>query len=81
MYVVYWTESGAPRSRDFGPDALSQALACAEALRLRQRAGDPVSFVTIAGEHPDQVGPPGVGEPAADYAWVKRRPPPRRPSR
>jgi hypothetical protein len=81
MVVVYWTESGAPRSCGFGSDALSQALACAEALRQRQRAGDPVSFVTIAAEHPDQVGPRGVDEPAADYAWVKRRPPPRPPSR
>jgi len=81
MVVVYWTESGTPRSRAFGSGALSQALDCAEALRQRQRAGDPVSFVTIACEPPDLVGPSGVGEPAADYAWVKRRSPPRRPSR
>lgn len=78
MYVVYWTESGAPGARAFASGALSEALAGAEALRRRQRAGEPVAFVTIAAEDPAQVGPAGVDDPPADYAWVKRRPPPRR---
>jgi len=79
MYTVYWTEDGAARSRTFDGHGLSDALACAEALRRRQHAGEPVSFVTIASEDPAQVGRGGVADPPADYAWVKRRPPPRRP--
>jgi hypothetical protein len=78
MYRVFWLEAGEARSAGFGSDALSAALAFTEALRRRQRGGEPVSFVTIASEDPDRVGPSGVDDPAADYAWTKRRPPPRR---
>jgi hypothetical protein len=75
MYRIFWLEDGEARSEGFASDGLSGALGRAEALRRRQRAGERVSFVTIASENPDQVGPPGVDDPAADYAWVKRRPP------
>jgi hypothetical protein len=77
MYRVFWLESNEARSQGFASDALSAALGCAEALRRRQRAGDPVSFVTIASEDPNRVGLPGVADPSPTYAWVKRRPPPR----
>jgi hypothetical protein len=75
MYRVFWMEGGEAHAEAFGSDALSAALACAEALRRRQRAGEPVSFVTIASEDPNRVGRPGVDDPSPDYAWVKRRPP------
>lgn len=75
MIVVYWTETGEPRSQAFPSGALGDALDCAEALRRRQRAGESVSFVTIVSEDPAQVGPPGVADPPADYAWFKRRRP------
>jgi hypothetical protein len=78
MYRVFWLELDEARSEGFGSDALATALAFAEALRRRQRAGDAVAFVTLASENPDHVGRPGVDDPAADYAWVKRRPPVRR---
>jgi hypothetical protein len=78
MYQVFWMELGEARSVGFDSDSLTPALAFAEALRRRQRAGDPVAFVTLAAENPDHVGHPGVADPAADYAWVKRRPPVRR---
>jgi hypothetical protein len=79
MYMVYWSESGVPRGETFGSDALSEALAFAEAQRARQHAGEAVAFVTLVAENPNQVGRSGVADPEAGYAWVKRRPPPRRP--
>jgi len=79
MYQVYWTEDGHPRAQAFERHALADALAHAESLRRRQHDGEPVRFVTIASEDPAQVGRSGVADPPADYAWVKRRPPPRRP--
>jgi hypothetical protein len=78
MYMVYWTEAGQPRARCFERHGLADALAQAEQLRRRQHQGEPVAFVTIAAEDPAQVGRAGVADPPADYAWVKRRPPPRR---
>ncbi len=78
MHRVYWMDDAGPRSEAFASDALSDALAFAEALRRRRRAGEPVSFVTIASEDPAHVGEGGVADPAAHYDWVKRRPPPRR---
>jgi hypothetical protein len=80
MHRVYWIEADEPRTEAFASDALSAALAFAESLRARRRAGDSVSFVTIASEDPAHVGEAGVADPPADYAWVKRRrPPARRP--
>lgn len=79
MYMVYWSEAGAPCGETFPSDCLSDALAFAESQRRRQRAGEAVAFVTLVSENPDQVGQSGVADPDAGYAWVKRRPPPRRP--
>jgi hypothetical protein len=78
MYRVFWIEAQVARSEAFAADALSAALAFAESLRARRRAGESVSFVTIASEDPAQVGESGAADPRADYDWVKRRPPPRR---
>lgn len=79
MHCVYWLEEGEPKHRMFASAALGEALAWAEALRTRRRAGGPVGWVSIASEDPDQVGEAGVADPAADYAWVKRRAPRRTP--
>lgn len=79
MHRVFWIEDDGPRSEAFGSDALSAALAFAEALRRRRRDGESVSFVTIASEDPAHVGEAGVADPPADYDWVKRRRPSRRP--
>ena len=78
MYRVFWIESDGACSAAFSADALSAALAFAEALRARRRAGEAVSFVTIASEDPGQVGESGAADPRADYDWVKRRRPLRR---
>ncbi len=78
MYRVFWIEAQAARSEAFAADSLSSALAFAESLRARRRAGGAVSFVTIASEDPAQVGESGAADPRADYDWVKRRLPPRR---
>lgn len=79
MVTVFWLEAGHPCAQGFATGALGEALAFAEALRRRRRDGEPVSFVTIASEDPAQVGETGVADPPADYDWVKRRAPPRRP--
>lgn len=79
MYRVYWSEADAPCAETFDAIRLSEALAFAESLRRRQHAGEPVAFVTLVSEDPNQVGRSGVADPPAGYAWVKRRPPPRRP--
>ena len=73
-YMVYWTEDGQPMQQLFRGEALSAVLLFTEALRQRQRAGEPVRFVTMVSEHPDSVGAPGVDDPPADYHWTKRRP-------
>jgi hypothetical protein len=77
VHRVFWMEAGVPRSAGFGGEALGDALAFAEALRQRRRAGDPVSFVTIASEDPGHVGEAGVADPSPDYHWTKRRAPAR----
>lgn len=79
MHRVFWIEAGEPRSVPYASDALAAALACAESLRARRRAGEAVSFVTIASEDPAHVGEAGVADPSPGYDWVKRRPPPGRP--
>ncbi|WP_292932914.1 hypothetical protein [Noviherbaspirillum sp.] len=77
MYMVYWTqvenEQTMPHSQGFPSEDMSGALKFMEALRTRQRAGEPVCFVTMCSEHPDSVGFPGVAEPHPDYSWKKRR--------
>ena len=78
MHRVFWIEAGEPRSEAFANEGLSGALSFAEALRARRRAGESVSFVTIASEDPGHVGEAGVADPEPGYNWVKRRPPPGR---
>jgi hypothetical protein len=75
MYMVYWTEGAQQQaqSRAFGTEELKDALHFMEALRSRQRQGEPVCFVTMCSEHPHSVGHPGVAETGADYNWKKRR--------
>ncbi len=82
MYKVYWTTydaEGVPtaHAEDYGSDQLAAVLARCEALRARQRAGEPVGFVTMVSENPYSVGHPGAADVEAGYAWYKRRPPPR----
>ena len=80
MIVVFWLEgpSGAPRAchQCFPADQLTAALAAAEALRARRRAGEPISHVAIQSELPQAVGPAGVADAPPDYAHYKRRPDP-----
>jgi hypothetical protein len=77
MYMVYWThiEDGrsTARAEQFGTEDMAGAMQWMEALRTRQRAGEPISFIAMASEHPDSVGLPGVAEAGADYRWKKRR--------
>ena len=77
VHRVFWIEAGLPRCEGFGGAALGEALAFAESLRQRRRAGEPVSFVTIASEDPGHVGEAGVADPSPDYHWSKRRVPAR----
>ena len=78
MYMIYWTEATAdglvPHAQSFPGDALKDALQFAEALRRRQFAGEPVSFVTLCSENPNSVGKPGAADPPPDYEWKRRRP-------
>ena len=79
VHRFFWMDGDAPCSEPFPADGLARALAFAEALRRRRRAGEKVSFVTIASEEPSQVGHAGVADPSPDYDCVKRRAPvPRR---
>lgn len=83
MYVVYWIEPtpqctglpdlGGASARQFDSDQLKEALDFMEALRRRQRAGEPVGFITMCSENPQSVGPPGAADPSPDYHWTKRR--------
>jgi hypothetical protein len=78
MYMVYWSEAGgtglSPHAQSFPSDAMREALRFTEALRQRQHAGEPVSFVTLCSENPDSVGRAGAADPPPDYEWRKRRP-------
>lgn len=77
MYMVYWTEAEAnvagPRARAFGSEEMAAAMQFMEELRNRQRAGQPVSMITMASENPHSIGRPGVADAGPDYAWKKRR--------
>lgn len=77
MYMVYWTEPEAgiprPHAREFGTAEMTAAMQFMEELRSQQRTGQAVSMIAMASEHPHSVGPSGVADPAADYAWKKRR--------
>ncbi|HYF58700.1 MAG TPA: hypothetical protein VEA81_07070 [Burkholderiaceae bacterium] len=75
MYRVFWMEADEPRSEGFPGDALTRALAFAEAQRRRRREGEPVSFVVLASEDPHSIGESGVADPSPGYDWTKRRRP------
>ena len=79
MIAVFWLEHGVtdpaprPHVQLFPPNDLSAALSCAEQLRARRAAGEPLSHVSIQSELPQSVGRAGVSDPPADYAHYKRR--------
>jgi hypothetical protein len=77
MYMVYWTEMkhgiATPHGREFDSADMALAMKFMEALRAMQRAGEGISFVTMASENPHSVGHAGVSDPHADYDWKKRR--------
>lgn len=77
MFMVYWTvtDAGAntPHGQSFLDADMVGALALMEALRVRQRAGESIRFVTMASENPDSVGNPGVEAAGPGYKWTKRR--------
>lgn len=77
MYMVYWSVMGSaggiPQSREFDSSEMHAALQFMEGIRMRQRAGEAIAFVTMCSENPDSVGLAGVAEPDADYQWKKRR--------
>ena len=77
MFMVYWTTydgaAATPHLQSFEPDDMRLALELMEALRTRQRAGEPLRFVTMASENPDVIGNPGVDVTGPGYKWTKRR--------
>lgn len=77
MYMVYWSaieaEGTVPYSREFASSQMGDAMKFTEMLRTRQRAGEPLRFITMCSENPNVVGNPGVADPNPDYNWKKRR--------
>lgn len=77
MYMVYWTvvegDKCTPHEKLFDTADMVAAMQEMEVLRKRQRDGEGVRFITMASEHPDLVGHPGVDVTGADYNWKKRR--------
>jgi hypothetical protein len=77
MYMVYWTEydndGGLTQAKLFESSQMGAALHFMEQLRIRQRAGEAIRFVTMCSENPNVVGHPGVADPPATYNWKKRR--------
>lgn len=77
MYMVYWTEVGdatnSAHGRAFESEDMLAAMTFMEQLRVRQRSGEAVCFITMSSENPNSVGPSGVSGPPADYNWKKRR--------
>lgn len=86
MFVVYWTvfevpeqyqEAGiefpGPRFQSFDQDKMSDALKLTEELRKKQRAGEPIGYVTFCSENPNSVGHPGADDVKPGYDWKKRR--------
>ncbi len=78
MYMVYWTipdENGSDSAhgRTFASSELGAAMHFMEQLRIRQRAGEAIRFVTMSSENPHAVGHAGVAETGPGYQWKKRR--------
>ena len=73
MFKIYWTEDNASKHQDFQREEMSLALARCEVLRVRQRNGEAISFITLCSENPDSVTRPGVDVTGPGYDWKKRR--------
>lgn len=77
MFMVYWTvvegERCIPHATAFQATDMLGAMALMEQLRVRQRAGEAIRFVTMSSENPDSVGHPGVDVTGPEYSWTKRR--------
>jgi hypothetical protein len=73
MFVVYWLSNEQPDFQRFGEKDLSAALNFMNDLRAKQAAGEPVGFVAMSSELPNNVTKMGVADPPADYNWKKRR--------
>ncbi len=77
MYMVYWTriedDRCHPEQKPFPTHEMVEAMRWMEQLRVRQRAGEGIRFVTMCSEHPDMVGHPGVDVTGPGYDWKKRR--------
>ena len=77
MFMVYWTVVDAgqstPHAQSFPATDMVAALALMEQLRVRQRGGEGVRFVTMSSEIPESVGHPGVDATGPGYRWTKRR--------
>lgn len=76
MYMVYWSVEAdglAAHAKAFASGDMGAAMHFMEQLRIRQRAGEAIRFVTMCSENPHVVGHAGVADPAADYNWKKRR--------
>ncbi|MCD2515317.1 hypothetical protein LQ564_03205 [Massilia sp. G4R7] len=77
MYMVYWTvvedDRCTPHEKLFETTEMVAAMQHMEELRKRQREGGGVRFITMASEHPDLVGHPGVDVTGPEYNWKKRR--------
>jgi hypothetical protein len=78
VFMVFWMEreeGGAmmPRSCAFGARGMVDALAFMEALRARERGGEPIRHVTMSSDMPENVGLRGVDVVGVGYSWTKRR--------
>ena len=77
MYMVYWTvvedDKCTPHEQLFDTAEMVGAMQQMETLRRRQREGENLRFITMASEHPDLVGHPGVDVTGPEYNWKKRR--------
>lgn len=78
MFMVFWMERDddgtmTPRAQAFGTEDMLGGLALMEALRTRQRNGEPLQHITMSSENPDSVGRRGVDVVGVGYNWTKRR--------
>ena len=77
MFMIYWSVNmdgqKLANSKEFGRNAMLEALQFTESLRLQQRQGASISHITMSCENPDSVGSAGVADVAPGYAWKKRR--------
>ncbi len=77
MYMVYWTviddDIKTTHAREFASSEMGAAMHWMEQLRIKQRAGEAIRFITMCSENPHSIGPAGVAEVGSDYQWKKRR--------